>query len=159
MNAEQVLKNKIDIEGGRLTFGQRIELGRIFQDTTTTEVEKFEKTFMCLHQYMPEVNDYKKLINYFQEIIDGLTYWITQEGEKLKYDPTPEEVSAGIKDLSAKIGEFGTIKALAKNYSRDPDEILQWEYGKVFGILYTDLEEHKYQEKYHKVLERKYKNK
>ena len=40
------------------------------------------------------------------------------------------------------------IKALAKAYGKDPDEILRWQYGKVFGILYTDLEERKFEKKY-----------
>ena len=32
----------------------------------------------------------------------------------------------------------------------DPDEILEWDYAKVFGILYTDLEERKYETKLNK---------
>ena len=43
---------------------------------------------------------------------------------------------------------MSTIKALAKAYGKDPDEILQWQYAKVFGILYTDLEERKFEKKY-----------
>ena len=147
---------KIDIKAGKMTFGQRIELGKIFQGEGS-DVEKFNQTFKCLHGFQPKVKEFKELIAYFHEILEGIRFWIEQEGHLLKYEPTAEELSAGIRQLSARIGEFGTIKALAKTYGRDPDEILQWEYSKVFGILYTDLEEHKYQKRFNKLTEKKYK--
>lgn len=139
-----------------MTFGQRIELGEIFE-SSSDEVIKFEKVFVCLHEYKPKPTEYIKLIDYFNEIVSGIMFWIEQESTLLKYEPSQEELAAGVKDLSAKIGEFGTIKALAKAYGQDPDDILKWNYGKVFGILYTDLEEHKFQKAYNKVLERKHK--
>lgn len=147
---------KIDIKGGKLTFGQRIDLGKIFQ-SDENEIVKFEKVFKLLHDFTPDIAQYNELLPYFNEIIEGIAFWIEQEQTLLKYEPTSEEMSAGIMDLTKKTGEFGTIKALAKNYSKDPDEILKWEYGKVFGILYTDLEEHYFQKRYNKVLEKKYK--
>jgi len=148
--------SKIDIKGGKLTFGQRIELGKIFQ-SSENEIVKFEKVFECLHKFKPKATQYKKLLPYFQDIIEGIAFWIEKEQTMLKYEPTAEEMSAGIIELTKKIGEFGTIKALAKNYSKDPDEILEWEYGKVFGILYTDFEEYEFQKRYDKVIEKKYK--
>ncbi|GHT33976.1 hypothetical protein FACS189434_09350 [Bacteroidia bacterium] len=158
-SAGQILKNKIDIKGGKLLFEQRIDLGKIFQDTETAEIDKFDAVFKCLHGYKPAMLDYKKLLPYFFEIVESLRFWIETENEMLKYEPTNEELQAGIKELAAKIGEFGTIKSLAKNYATDPDTVLRWEYGKVFGILYTDLEEYKFQKKYNKIIENKYKSK
>ena len=146
----------IDIKGGKLTFGQRIELGKLYQ-SQVSEIEKFEQTFQILHQYTPKTRDYKSLINYFNQIIEGITHWIQQETTLLNYEPSAEEIQAGIKDLSEKIGEFGTVKALAKAYGTDPDAVYGWKYGKVFGILYTDLEEYKFSQRYNKVLERKHK--
>jgi len=146
----------IDIKGGKLTFGQRIELGKLYQ-SQVSEIEKFEQTFQILHQYTPKTRDYKSLINYFNQIIEGITHWIQQETTLLNYQPSPEEKQAGIKDFTAKVGEFTTIKALAKTYAKDPDEILEWEYGKVFGILYTDLEEYKFNQRYSKIIQAKYK--
>lgn len=146
---------EIDIEGGKLTFGQRIDLGKLMC-SEYSEVEKFEKTFEILHEVKLKISEYKKHIDYFATIIEGLKFWSEQEATLLKYEPTQEEKQAGIKDFSQKVGEFATVKALAKAYSKDPDEILNWEYGKVFGILYTDLEEHKFNVRYNKVLEAKY---
>ena len=147
--------SKIDIKAGKMTFDQRIQLGKIFQEQGR-EFETLCKVFQCLHNYTPKVDDIKNLLPYYYEIIEGLTHWLQAESTLLQNEPTSEEISAGIKELSEKIGEFGTIKSLAKNYSKDPDDILAWEYGKVFGILYTDLEEYKYQKRYNKILERKY---
>jgi len=155
---EHIILSKIDIMNGKLTFGQRIELGEIFQNDTTSEAQKFEQTFIRLHEYKPEPSEYALLLDYFGEIIHGITYWIEKEQTLLKYEPTSEEVAAGIKEFSSKVGEFGTIKALAKAYSKDPDEILEWDYGKIFGILFTDLEEHKFQKAYNKVIEQKSKH-
>ena len=100
-------------------------------------------------------DDSKKILPYFKRIIEGLEFWSEQEQTLLKYEPSQEELRAGIKDFSKKVGEFSTIKALAKAYNKDPDDILKWEYGKVFGILYTDLEEFKFNKRYQKVIESK----
>lgn len=145
---------KIDIKSGKMTFSQRIDLGNIFS-SDASEIDKFEKVFMCLHNFKPEPSDYEYLIEYLNEIIQGIKFWIEKETTLLNYDPTAEELRAGVRELSKNVGEFGTIKALAKAYSKDPDEILQWNYGKVFGILYTDLEEYKFQLRYQKVIEAK----
>lgn len=139
---------KVDIQGGDMTFGQRIELGQILTDALLSPLDKFEKVFQCLHEFIPIPEEYSKHVDYYSEILKGLEFWAQKENELLHYEPTPKEKRAGIKDLAAKTGEFGTIKALAKAYNKDPDDILLWKYGKVFGILYTDLEEYKYHLRY-----------
>jgi hypothetical protein len=147
-------KDYIDVKGGELTFGQRISLGELFA-SDKTDLDKFEETFLILHGNKPDPEDYKALMDYFTEIMKGIKFWVEQETTMLKYEPTQEEIKAGIKDLSKEIGEFGTVKALAKAYHIDPDIILTWKYGKVFGILYTDLREHMYSRRFQKVLESK----
>jgi ribosomal protein S24E len=149
-----MITDRINIKDGELTFGQRISLGELFS-SEKSEMEKFEETFLILHNQKPDPKDYKKLVGYFSEIMDGLKFWVEQEATLLKYEPTPEEIKAGIRDLSKEIGEFGTVKALAKAYHVDPDVIFTWKYGKVFGILYTDLREHMYSRRFQKVLESK----
>jgi len=150
-----VIKSKIDIKAGDITFGQRIELGKILANNDYPELIKLEKVFMCLHGFQPKPKDYLSLMHYFSLIADGLKHWIEVESIMLKHEPTYEEKQAGIKELTKNIEEFGTVKALAKAYSQDPDEILLWKYSKVFGILYTDLEEYKYQVRYNKVIQKK----
>lgn len=149
------MKKEIDIKGGKLTFGQRIELGKIAQ-SGVSDSEIFEQIIFLLYKIKPRPRQYKKYISYFNHAIEGLKFWIEQE-KLLNYECSPEERAAGIKEFTSKVGEFATIKALAKAYAKDPDEILEWEYGKVFGILYTDLEEYKFNQRYNKILQAKYK--
>lgn len=151
-----LIKNEIDIKGGKLTYSQRLDLQKIFSECTS-ELVIFERVFLCLYNFRPKYKQYKKLIPIFEGVIKGLEFWVERETNLLKYEPSIEEVQAGIKELSKKTGDFGTVKALAKAYNCDPDTILKWEYGKVFGILYTDLEEHKFQKRLHKVYESKFK--
>lgn len=153
-----ILKNRIDVKAGKLTFGQRIALGKIIEKGGN-EYLMMKQIIKAMHDVDVKRKDIIRLKPYIVEIIEGLAYWIEKEIELLNYEPTAEEIQAGISELSGKIGNFGTIKSLAKNYSREPDEILKWEYGKVFGILYTDLEEYKFQKRYNKIIESKFKKK
>ncbi|MDD2576586.1 MAG: hypothetical protein PHV76_03690 [Bacteroidales bacterium] len=107
-------------------------------------MEILEGFFKELHNYDLKPNEYLKAIPYINEISEALLYWQEQENTLLKYEPTREDKQAGIEQLSKNIGELGTVKALAKDYSQDPDYILEhWKWGKVFGILYK-LETYKY---------------
>lgn len=154
--ASNIILSKIDVKGGKFTFEQRIELGKIFT-SGNDEIIIFKKVFKCLHDYDPILKDLKKLSPYLIEITEGLKFWIEAEQNGLKYEPSDDEKKAGILQLSKKLGELATIKSLAKNFGKDMDEVLKWEYGKVFGILFADLEEYKFQKKYNEVLEQKYK--
>jgi hypothetical protein len=154
----QIILSKIDVKAGELTYGQRIDLGELFA-SQKDDVEKFRQTFQILHNTAPDFSNAEEMktrLAYYTEIIDGMKFWIEKEKQLLDYKPEPEEIRAGIKELSEKTGAYGTIKAIAKNYAKDPDEILQWKYGKVFGILYTDLEEYNYSKRLHKQYEQKY---
>lgn len=139
-----------------MTYGQRIELGKIFASEILSEFEKFNKTIICLHGVKPQVRQIPKLMEYFKDIMVGLAHWAELENTLLHYDPTSEELEAGINELSKNIGEMSTITGLAKAYGKDPDTILGWEYSKVFGFLYADLETYKFRVKHDKILSRKY---
>jgi hypothetical protein len=147
---------KIDIEGGKLTFDQRIELGKIIS-SGCGQVQALRDVMRCLHDVEVDFGSETQLreyVAYFEEVVSGIAFWIERE-KLLKYEPTPEEVQAGINQMSKNIGELGTILAIAQAYSKDPDEILKWEYGKVFGIMYADFEKAKFQRKLNAVYERK----
>ena len=146
--------NKIDIKGGQMTFGQRIELGEILTDKNLSEYQKFRRTMLCLD---PEwkTSDLPKSTAYFEEVLEGIRYWIEREAQDLKYNPTPEEQSAGIDVLGKLTGEMGTIMAIAKEFSTDPDVVLGWKYGKVFRILYVNLQSYLYRVRLDKQYEKK----
>lgn len=161
MNLKQVFGKKVDVKSGDITYGSYIAVRGLLAEAKEYDLEFIVSVIKSIHKdYKYVVGDLtliKAMVKYFNNIVEGVAHWAEQEREMLAYEPSEEEIRAGVKDYSQKVGEFATVKALAKNYGKDPDEVLEWKYSKVFGILYTDLEEYKYNQRYSKVLESKYK--
>lgn len=145
---------RIDIRGGQMTFGQRIELGRIITEKELTDIDKMKEGMQCLGAKW-SLRNTSEIVEYWYEVLMGIKYWIEREQTELKYEPSAEEKAAGIAQLSLVVGEMATITALAKDYSKDPDEILEWKYGKVYNLLFTNLQSHLFRERLNKELERK----
>ena len=123
---------RIDIQGGQMTFGQRIELGRIITEKELTDIDKMKEGMQCLGAKW-SLRNTSEIVEYWYDVLMGIKYWIEREQTELKYEPSAEEKAAGIAQLSLVVGEMATITALAKDYSKDPDEILEWKYGKVYN--------------------------
>ncbi|MDR1416268.1 MAG: hypothetical protein LBJ57_02460 [Prevotellaceae bacterium] len=150
------ISKKVDIVGGKLTFYHRIELGKIIA-SGCDPAQALREVMRCLHgvEVDPKKeSDLRGYVAYFEEIVRGISFWVEQE-KRLRYDPTPEELQAGIRQMYRNIGEFGTLTAIAQAYAKDPDEVLQWEYGKVFGLLMTDFEKAKFQQRLQSIHDRK----
>lgn len=145
---------RIDIQGGQMTFGQRIELGRIITEKELTPIDKMKEGMQCLGAKW-SLRNTSEIVEYWYEVLMGIKYWVEREQTELKYEPSAEEKAAGIAQLSLVVGEMATITALAKDYSKDPDEILEWKYGKVYNLLFTNLQSHLFRERLNKELERK----
>lgn len=129
-----------------LTFGQRIGLDQIMSNTVLTDLDKFERTFIFLHNYRPKATEYSTLITYFCDICNSIAFWTNQEATLLKYEPSDEEKQ---KELNSNIDYVSndpvgnTVRALARNYNVEPADVLNWKYNKVFKILLEDLEKSK----------------
>lgn len=145
---------KVDVKAGDITYSQRIELGQILTNTTTSEFEKFRATMLCLDEGW-KISDLPKSLPYFEEVLEGIKYWIDKEKKDLKYNPTAEEIAAGIDIYSSSVGEMNTVMALAKDYAKDPDEILSWKYKKVMNILFTNLQSFLYKSRLEKQMSNK----
>lgn len=148
--------NKIDIKGGQMTFGQRIELGKILENQSLSEAQKFT---LCMEALDCTVKYDNEHMQYWEEIIRGIKFWVEKETRDLKYRPTPEEYAAGIEVLSMQVAEMGTIMAISEKFSQDPDAVLQWKYGKIFNILYTNLHSFLYSLRLQKIQAKKYNKK
>lgn len=136
-----------------MTYAQRIELGQIFA-SGKPESHIFREMFACLapgHEVLFSAEE----IEYYNEVMEGLLYWINCETKELQYKPTADELAAGIREFSRLVGYMGTITSLAEKFSKDPDEILQWKYGKVYNILYTNKESYLYSRRYNDVIMQK----
>lgn len=129
-----------------MSFGQRIELGKILGDDTLTDYERFKRCMVCIDPLF-NVIDIREAVKYYDELLQGILFWVEREKKELQYNPTAEELAAGIEVFSMAVGEMTTIMALAKDYGQDLDEILKWKYGKVYNILFTNLQSHLFHER------------
>ena len=141
-------------EGG-FTYSQRIEMADIFTDASLSAWDKVFKAHRLLYGWSGRRLPRRWMTARLTRMVDGIEYWCDAEKVALEYRPKAEEKGAGIEAYSKAVGDMGTIKAVAKAYSRDPDEVLKWPWAKVFGILQTDLEEFKYSERLREAYERR----
>jgi len=148
---KEILDNPIDIKNGDLTYGNYIAIKKLIQNNKD-EVATITGIIKELYDYELQTNDFMLIVPFIEKIIADMVYWQEQENEMLRYEPTTEEIRAGITDYSKKVGDLATIKSIAKEYAQDPDNVLKWKWAKVFGILYTDLESFKFQKKYTSII-------
>lgn len=132
-------------EDGEFTYSQRIELGQVFQDDNLSGYGKLKQAWKVLYGWSPRWMNPWRRYKAFDRMLEGLKYWIDRERNTLHYEPTAEEHRAGLLNLSREVGELGTVKALAEKFGVDPDIILTWKWGKVYGMLYADMREAEYQ--------------
>jgi hypothetical protein len=122
----------------KITFNQRIELGKLY-GMNIPDFEKYEKVFVLLQGREPQEADLKGWTEYLWNTAVSFSYWMKQE-TLLRSESTINKQSVpGQKEYSV----TDTINALAKKYSVKPEEVLNWDYEKVFNILLTDLENYK----------------
>lgn len=143
-----------------MTFGQRIELGSALSDQRTTDKDKFKEVIRIMDGETPDLlslslTDVKALYKRFNEVVTEVKQWVEKEKKMLSEPPSDLEKRAGIEEYNTNVGYLGTAASLAKAYNTDPDEVLKWEYSKVFGLLYVSLEEYRYRKRYQKLLEDK----
>jgi len=141
----EILKNRIDIKAGKMTYGQRLTLHMIIESDKSGK-DKVNSVFICLHGFIPDEEQYSELVDYFRDICDGIKYWILQES-LLKYEPTLKEKAKFNRIASVKLNDKSTptektINALANEYNVEPADVLNWEYKKVFDIFSNDLEKY-----------------
>jgi len=70
-------------------------------------------------------------------VLTKIDLFLKKFPELYEYEPTAEEVEAGVEDFN-KVGSFYTVKKLAEKHSKHPDEILQWQALIVYRFLQTD---------------------
>ncbi len=146
-----------DMEGPEFTYERRIRLGEIFSDTRENAYKRLAEAFRELYGYKCTLLPIKARTRRLNAILDDFKAWLKKEAETLAYTPTADEEAAGLKTFSRAVGPLGTIHALAERFGKDPDEVLRWDYGKVYGILFTDLERVKYQRRLDRVTNDRYK--
>ena len=114
---KDILQSKKDVKAGTITYGEYIGLRMAINDTKE-EVQIIQDVINVLHgDTLIKPKDYlnEALSIYIKEIAEGLRFWLQQENDKLDITPTSEQIRAGIKEYSEKIGVSGTIYADRKS--------------------------------------------
>lgn len=132
-------------EDGEFTYAQRIELAEVFKNDSLSEYQKMKAAWRVLYGWSARWMNPWRRVKAFGRMLNGLLFWVKLERKNLKYEPTPEELRAGLQRLNEQVGEMVTIKALAEKFGVDPDVILTWHWAKAYGLLYADLKEAEYQ--------------
>lgn len=136
-----------------LTYGQRIELGTLF-NCQPSEVEAIMKSYKIIYKEEPTLKQLTKYVKEdFEEMLEGLKYWIDAESEYLHYEPTPEEVAAGINQLKCPLS---TAVSIGKDFGMMPNDVLQRPYSEIFTILWANCENSKFEKKLSKIMNKKH---
>lgn len=144
-----------DYMNGEFSYGQRLGVGDIFQDENLSEYQRLKAAWKELYGWSLRLMLPFMRARRVKRMLDGIKYWADVESKTLNFEPDDDAKKAGIALLSEEVGTLGTVKALAEKFKCDPDVILGWQWGKVYGILYTDLKEYEYHRRLDKVLKRK----
>lgn len=70
-------------------------------------------------------------------VLTKIEDFLKQFPEIYEYEPSVEEIEAGVEDI-AKLGSFYTVKKLSEKFGKHPDEILNWEAAVVYSFLKAD---------------------
>lgn len=156
MRAPHYFRRLNILEDEAFTYGQRIALGQLFEGDAENEYGRLLKAFRIVYEYSPKLLPRGVRFSRITALVEELKEWISREQNMLHYAPSADELAAGVEELGKKVGSLGTVQALARSYGVDPDVVVAWPYTKVFGILYADLEENKYKDKYQKIVNARY---
>lgn len=142
---------QIDVMGGRCTYGEMVELGRVLDSDTVrsgNELDSIKSLIQTLH---PDIEPSINITNlkYVSDIARAVRFWRVQEAEKLKYTPSAEEKQAGYEALAKITGPTGIASTIAEKFGVEggPDAVFKWPYATVFSVLRIDLERYKFQKK------------
>lgn len=135
-----------------LLFVKGYDDGLNFPKTTYGQLEQ-SKVCLQLHGNKPLLALGKLVELYYGDIIDDkpcvdaigkglfiltkIEAFLKSYPELYEYEPTSEEIEAGVEDLT-KLGAFYTVKKMAEKFGKHPDEILKWECGVVYAFLKAD---------------------
>ncbi len=140
----------------RFSYGQRIELGKLFADDEATDVDKFKGAFRICYDYEVRAVEFKTLMPIFESIANGLKYWLEAENAMLASEPSADEVAAGCREYAQKVGELGQVVSIAKDFSILPNDLLKRPYSEIFGIMVADHERAKFEKRLNEVMTKKW---
>lgn len=130
-----------------MTYSQRLELGVVLSSQTDTIV------FDCYKVVYGKDPSLSELMHFeLEPLLKGIAEWINLESEYLHYEPTPEEIQAGINNQECPLA---TAVSIGKDFGIMPNDVLQRPYSEIFSILWANAEQRKFERKLNKIMSRK----
>lgn len=121
-----------------ITYGQRIDLSELNEQNFIT------LPLQILHQ-IEDVSELKacEVIRFSFMVAEGMAELNERDAKYLKYEPTKQEIKAGIKKINH--GIFGTIDTIARRCPQyTHDQILELSQAVVFQMLKIDIDNANY---------------
>ncbi len=122
---------------GELTFGEVANLKYNLSKPTYQNIyECFDMVFKVkLQNYLNQ--DVVSYLYAFNWIKDSSQKLIDREQKALNSEPDPFLEMAGVMRL-VPFGELNTLKAIAQQFGKSPDEVENWKYNLVFSLMLHD---------------------
>lgn len=149
-----MLKILRDIKSGDFTYGERIALGRLLAQEKS-EYQLIKGVIEILHEVEITPDDALNLREYVATIIEDFGKWLERENTELHIEPTPEEVQAGVEQLSKACGDMGVVVSLAEKYQCSFEQVYKMPYVEVFTIQKVGVERQKFERRLNEVYRRK----
>lgn len=157
-HAESRAIEERDIAAGDFTYGERIEMLRIFRNDELSDYEKTKQVIKLLHDITLEPQELAFYAPYCVKVVQGLNEWLTREQSECYVPPTDDMIAAGVDKLSADIGEMGGVVSLAEARGWSFEQVLKLPYMEVFAIWKVEAAREKYYRRYDQVIKNKSKH-
>ncbi|SOC79835.1 hypothetical protein SAMN06296241_1372 [Salinimicrobium sediminis] len=122
---------------GQLTFGQ---VANIKHNLSKPSFENIFECFEFVFNVKLETYLRQDVISYFYAlnwITSNLKQLVERESKSLGGDPDDLLDMAGVKRLAA-FGELNTLKSIAQQFGKSPEEVENWKYNLVFSLMLHD---------------------
>lgn len=148
-----------DISEGDMTYGERIELGRIIKDQEMGDYQRIKEVVKCLYDVEVTPKEAVDLADHVEDILTDLVEWMKREHQAFYIEPTAEEVKANIQGLTKACGDMGDVVSLAESFHCTFEEVYKRPYLEIFTIHKVHAERTRYERRLSKVYMDKNKHK
>jgi hypothetical protein len=118
-----------------LTFGDVITIRK---SISNPDIENLTNIFQLVFGMKPRKVMSLKTVQFYQSfnwIKEQIELLTKRENKELSSTPEPKLKMAGIDELN-KFGELNTLIALSEKFSTNPLEVVKWNYGYVFSLVW-----------------------
>ena len=144
---------KRDIAAGDFTFGERLQLGRIFSsDNKGDDIQRTKDIIECLHEKIIDDKEAEQWLPYALEVCEAYVQWRKREDTECYVPPQQEALQAGVEQLAQETGDMAGVVDLAERFGWSFEKVYKMPYLDVFTIWKVDASRAKFQRRLNEVL-------